>query len=197
MKSRSPVSENAPTFRQLAFKPSAGPAKRMGRVLASLPTLVLFSLVLFLQGCLVGPNYRRPNVATPATFRGSSGAAQQASIADLPWWEIFKDETLKDLVKTSLANNYDLAVAVARVEQARQVAAEARSQYFPATNYSSAITYGHNQFVSSPLQPRWRSRIPSERGQRNMGGGHLGQDPATGRGSQSPILQRRRKPGGE
>jgi len=122
----------------------------MSRVRASFSTFLLFSLFLLLQGCMVGPNYRRPKVATPAIFRGPSGAAQQASFADLPWWEIFKDETLKDLVKTSLANNYDLAVAVARVEQARQVAAEARSQYFPAINYSSAITYGHNQFVSSP-----------------------------------------------
>jgi multidrug efflux system outer membrane protein len=68
----------------------------------------------------------------------------------LPWWEVFKDETLKELIKTSLANNYDLAAAVARVEQARQVAAEARSQYFPAINYSSIITYGHNQFINSP-----------------------------------------------
>jgi multidrug efflux system outer membrane protein len=99
---------------------------------------------------MVGPNYRRPKVSTPTTFRGPSGPSQQASFADLPWWEIFKDETLKDLVKKSLANNYDLAVAVARVEQARQVAAEARSQYFPAIDYSSAISYGHNQFVSSP-----------------------------------------------
>ena len=75
---------------------------------------------------------------TPAAFRGASGAAQQASFADLPWWEVFKDETLKELIKTSLANNYDLEAAIARVEQARQVAAIARSEYFPAINYSTA-----------------------------------------------------------
>jgi multidrug efflux system outer membrane protein len=68
----------------------------------------------------------------------------------LPWWEIFKDQTLKNLIKTSLANNYDLAVAVARVEQARQAAAEARAQYVPAINYSTVTSYGHNQFISSP-----------------------------------------------
>jgi multidrug efflux system outer membrane protein len=118
--------------------------------IASLPALVLFPLFLLLSGCMVGPNYRQPNVKTPTVFRGSSGAAQQASFADLPWWEVFKDETLKTLIKTSLANNYDLAAAVARVEQARQVAAEARSQYFPAIDYSSFISYGHNQFVNSP-----------------------------------------------
>jgi len=68
----------------------------------------------------------------------------------LPWWELFRDETLKRLVKASLASNYDLAAAVARVEQARQVAAEARAQYFPAINYLSITSYGHNQFINSP-----------------------------------------------
>jgi multidrug efflux system outer membrane protein len=68
----------------------------------------------------------------------------------LPWWELFKDETLKQLVKTSLANNYDLAAAVAQVERARQVAAQARAQYFPAISYLSITSYGHNQFINSP-----------------------------------------------
>jgi len=98
-------------------------------------------------------------VAVPAVFRGPSGAAQQASFADLPWWEVFKDETLKELIKASLANNYDLAAAVAHVEQARQVAAQARSQYFPAVDYGSALSYGHNQFTESPA-----SNLPGTQG---------------------------------
>ena len=99
---------------------------------------------------MVGPNYKRPGVNAPAIYRGQSGLAQQASLADLPWWEVFKDEPLGDLVKTSLANNYDLAAAVARVEQARQVAAQARAEYFPAINYYLITSYGHNQFINSP-----------------------------------------------
>jgi multidrug efflux system outer membrane protein len=89
-------------------------------------------------------------VKTPTVYRGQTGPARQASLADLPWWDLFKDDTLKALVKTSLANNYDLAAAVARVEQARQVAAQARAQYFPAINYLSITSYGHNQFINSP-----------------------------------------------
>jgi outer membrane protein, multidrug efflux system len=112
--------------------------------------LVLLSLTLLLSSCRVGPNYRRPGVNVPAVYRGQSGPAQQASLADLPWWEVFRDESLKELVKTALVNNYDLAAAVARVEQARQVAAQARAQYFPAINYYLLTSYGHNQFVNSP-----------------------------------------------
>jgi multidrug efflux system outer membrane protein len=117
--------------------------------LCGVPRFV-FALLLLLPGCAVGPNYKRPNVVTPAAFRGASGTVQQSSFADLPWWEVFKDETLKELIKTALTNNYDLAAAVARVEQARQIAAEARSQYFPAIGYASILSYGHNQFVGSP-----------------------------------------------
>lgn len=100
--------------------------------------------------CTVGPNYQRPKINTPPAFRGAQGVAQQASFADLPWWEVFKDETLTGLVKTALANNYDLAIAVTRVEQARQVAAQARSQYFPAVDYKTRLSLGKNQLLSSP-----------------------------------------------
>jgi len=104
---------------------------------------------LLLSGCAVGPNYQRVKVNSPAEFRGAEGAAQQASFADLPWWEAFKDEELKALIKTALANNYDLAIAVSRVEQARQIAAQARAQYFPFVNYSVGASDGKNEFLGS------------------------------------------------
>jgi len=77
----------------------------------------------------------------------------------LPWWNLFQDETLKGLVKSSLANNYDLAAAVARVEQARQLSAQARSEYFPQLDYLSVTSYGHNQFINSPS-----SNLPGAQG---------------------------------
>jgi outer membrane protein, multidrug efflux system len=129
----------------------------LARHIAFAPVLLLSCLIL--PGCAVGPNYRRPSVNTPAVFRSASGAAQQASFADQPWWDVFRDETLTELIKTSLANNYGLAAAVARVEQARQIAEQARSQYFPAISYSSVLSYGHNQFTGSPS-----SNLPGAQG---------------------------------
>jgi multidrug efflux system outer membrane protein len=67
----------------------------------------------------------------------------------LPWWEVFKDEQLRSLVQTALANNYDLRIAVTRIEQSRQLAAQARSQYFPFLNYSVGAGEGKNEFVGS------------------------------------------------
>jgi len=110
---------------------------------AVLPSAVLFS------GCAVGPNYQRVKVNSPAFFRGAEGATQQESYADLPWWEAFKDEQLRTLIKTALANNYDLAIAVSRVEQSRQIAAQARAQYFPFVNYSVGASDGKNEFLGA------------------------------------------------
>jgi multidrug efflux system outer membrane protein len=104
---------------------------------------------LFFSGCAMGPNYQRVKVSVPTEFRGAEGAAQQASYADLPWWEAFKDERLQSLIKTALTNNYDLAVAVSRVEQSRQVAAQARAQFFPFVNYSVGASDGKNEFLGS------------------------------------------------
>jgi outer membrane protein, multidrug efflux system len=112
--------------------------------------LAFIPLSMLLSGCVVGPNYSKVKVNAPAVFRGAEATAQQASIADLPWWDVFKDADLKGLIQTSLANNHDLAGVVTRVEQARQVAAEARSQYFPAISYNSVISAGQNQFTTSP-----------------------------------------------
>jgi multidrug efflux system outer membrane protein len=113
--------------------------------------LALLPLVVLLPGCLMGPNYNRPKVNIPPSFRGAEGAAQQASFADLPWWEVFKDPALQGLVKTALANNYDLLIAVERIEQARQFAAQVRAQFFPWFDYSGAI--GGTQNPLSSLAP--------------------------------------------
>jgi multidrug efflux system outer membrane protein len=116
---------------------------------ASLLFKMCFALFILLSGCAVGPNYARPNVTVPTEYRSAEGQAQQASIADLPWWEVFKDEQLKHLVQIALANNYDLRVAVTRIEQSRQIAAQARAQYLPFVNYSVSGGDGKNEFVGA------------------------------------------------
>jgi len=106
--------------------------------------------VCLLSGCLVGPRYQRPVVTAPPVFRGQEGEAQKASLADLPWWEVFKDETLRGLIKTAIANNNDLRIAAARVEQARQFARVARSDYYPGIGYEPEISGGKNEYLGTP-----------------------------------------------
>jgi len=87
-----------------------------------------------LAGCAIGPDYKRPRVAEPPTFRGQV-TTEAASLADAPWWEIFQDPILKGLIREALLNNYDAAIAAARVQEARANFRVARSDLFPSLDY--------------------------------------------------------------
>ena len=89
-----------------------------------------------LSGCAIGPNYHRPAVAEPPTFRGQA-TAEAASFADAPWWEAFQDPTLKGLIQEALRNNYDAAIAAARVQEARANVSVSRSALFPSLEYGA------------------------------------------------------------
>jgi len=92
-------------------------------------------VVAALAGCAIGPDYKRPLVAEPPTFRGQE-ATEAVSFADAPWWEVFQDPMLKGLIQEALRNNYDAAIAAARVQEARANVGVARSDYFPSLDYS-------------------------------------------------------------
>jgi outer membrane protein, multidrug efflux system len=91
-------------------------------------------LSFVLGGCAVGPNYKRPIVSAPPTFRGQA-TEESDSLADLAWWDAFPNPTLDALIKEALANNKELLTAVARVEEARNLVAVARSAYYPTVGY--------------------------------------------------------------
>ncbi len=97
----------------------------------------------WLTGCAVGPNYHRPVVQTPQSFRAPEplAAPQAASFADLKWWQVFQDDDLQRLVKTALVQNYDLRDAVTRVEAARANLGITRSNQFPQVNATGDIQF--------------------------------------------------------
>ncbi len=109
---------------------------------------VLFVLAV-LAGCAVGPDYKRPAVKAPAEFRFTENQTTN-SLGDLPWWQVFKDPILQDLIGTAITNNYDLKQAIARVEQARDQAAVANSAFFPQIGYGGGIGRGRNALYNSP-----------------------------------------------
>src|ERR1700682_1548522 len=103
--------------------------------------IVVFAAAL-LTGCTVGPNYQRPAVPTPASFRSPTPLPpdESSSLADLKWFEVFKDEKLQDLERTALAQNYDLRDAAARVEAASAQLGVTRSNQFPNVDASADIS---------------------------------------------------------
>jgi len=106
-------------------------------------------LSVFLSGCAVGPNYKRPTVDMPGNFRFATDQSAN-SFADLPWWEVFKDPILLELITTAVTNNYDLRRAVARVEQARNLAVAARAPLFPQVGYGGNVSRGRNALFNAP-----------------------------------------------
>jgi len=102
---------------------------------------IIFSFVVaaLLSGCTIGPDYKRPAVARPETFRGQA-TAEAASLADVPWWEAFQDPILKGLIQDALGSNYDVRIAAARVQEARANLGVARSDYFPSLDYGGGAS---------------------------------------------------------
>lgn len=105
-------------------------------------------LVAFLFTCLtytcavgqVGPKYQRPQVPTPGAFRADPASQRDAqTLADVKWFEVFKDEKLQELIRDALTNNYDLREAVARIEAARANVGITRSEQFPSVVASSDV----------------------------------------------------------
>jgi multidrug efflux system outer membrane protein len=101
---------------------------------------IVFVTAIFLTGCTMGPNYHRPALQTPETYRAPAPLPPQqaASLADLKWFEVFQDQKLQDLVRTALTQNYDLRDAVARVEESRANLGITRSNQFPQLDASAA-----------------------------------------------------------
>jgi multidrug efflux system outer membrane protein len=91
--------------------------------------------VIFVAGCNVGPKYVRPQVTAPAVYRGADEAAVSSdaanSLGDQQWAAVFREPELQDLIRTALANNYDLRIAAQHVLEASAQVRITRSQQFP------------------------------------------------------------------
>jgi outer membrane protein, multidrug efflux system len=115
-----------------------------------IPMIVASSLV---GGCMVGPNYHKPAVQTPTAYRdlreNPQAEAQAASYADLPWWQVFPDPALQDLIRTALKQNYDLQTATERITAARAQLAITRSNLFPQVRGDADFTGGKEQNFQS------------------------------------------------
>lgn len=112
------------------------------------------AMSVLLGGCMVGPDYVRPTVKTPEAYRASTPAtSDDKSIADLQWFEVFSDEQLQELIRTALAQNYDLRDAVARVDAARANLGITQSYQYPNVGVGGAyasVDLSQNGLVGVP-----------------------------------------------
>src|SRR5712664_1525005 len=121
---------------------------------------ILMMAASLLTGCKVGPNYRKPVVPVPTAYHGPNDNAQEqaeaqaASFADLPWWQVFQDPVLQDLIRRSLKQNYDLQTVTERITQARAQLIVTRSNQYPQVSLSG---YGTDEraFSGFPFKTKY------------------------------------------
>jgi outer membrane protein, multidrug efflux system len=113
--------------------PSAGVESRLKRVMAGVLSILLVS------GCVQGPDYVKPTVEIPGSYRFAGVAPVTDPIAaDQAWWSGFRDRTLDKLVQEALANNRDLRIATGRVDEFAAILAGTRSQGLPQVGYATS-----------------------------------------------------------
>jgi multidrug efflux system outer membrane protein len=104
--------------------------KKSARALA-----VPLALTLALSACSLFPEYKRPEIRAPEAFRGPAGdmrgKADEKSIAETAWWEVYRDPVLEKLIRIALEQNYDVRIAVARVDEFRALAGVANLGSIP------------------------------------------------------------------
>src|SRR5271169_3744404 len=96
------------------------------------------ALGIFLAGCTVGPNYKRPNTDAPTAYRGltaeEAASASTQSLGEQKWWEVFQDEELQKLIRTALQQNYDARIAATHVLEAQAQVGLARANQLPTVS---------------------------------------------------------------
>lgn len=115
---------------------------------------LLGSLSFMLQACTtVGPNYLRPEVASPVAFKEAPKGwkiAQPGNGTDRgPWWAIYKDPLLSQLEPQVAINNQNLKAYEAAYREAQAVVREARSGLFPTVSATPDVTRGHSSNITA------------------------------------------------
>ncbi len=96
-----------------------------------------FSLVLL--SCAMGPDYERPKTDMEDRFRMADGSPDAPSLANLPWWDLLRDEQLQQLIRVALAENKDMQRAVATIEEFQARTMLAKSDYLPGVTIATSM----------------------------------------------------------
>lgn len=125
---------------------------------ASLPCIALCAA---LAGCTaVGPDYKRPAIELPAAYPAPAAPAEAGAAVPGEWWKLYADATLEDLVAATRANNTDLRLAAALVEEAEALVREARAAFFP--EISGSVSHARTR-VSTRTSPPPSAGAPRTR----------------------------------
>lgn len=117
-------------------------------------SLVLAVFSLLLLACAMGPDYSRPDIPTADSFRMAEEQKDLPSLANVPWWELYHDEELQQLIRLALVENKDLKRAVATVDEFAARVLVAKTDFAPQMNATiNAPAFGNSKNVAFPGFP--------------------------------------------
>lgn len=111
--------------------------------------VIVLVLSLFPVGCMVGPKYKKPEQLKSDSYRNERNLDSLASVTNLKWFDLFNDDVLKGLIQKGLENNYDLKIAVSRIEQFRSQLGYTKADLFPSFQYGATINSNEKYITPS------------------------------------------------
>lgn len=112
--------------------------------------IVILILAILPVGCLVGPKYKKPEDQNAANYRnGTANLDTLASVVNVKWFDLFNDDVLKGLINKGLANNFDMKIAMARIERTRAELGYTKADLLPAIGYSATANSNEKAFPTS------------------------------------------------
>jgi multidrug efflux system outer membrane protein len=115
----------------------------------------IFLLALLVSGCLVGPKAKKTDRQPAGTYRTDSTAGD--SIAVMKWAEVYQDPVLQSLIEKAVKQNYDVLMAMAKIDESRATAGFSKSDIFPSLSYAagaSATNLNNQQANDLGIQQR-------------------------------------------
>ncbi|MBW2177287.1 MAG: TolC family protein, partial [Deltaproteobacteria bacterium] len=105
--------------------------------------VILLFMSLMISGCMLGPDFKKPDLTEPETFRFAETVKEIEEDVNLKWWELFSDPILASLVHTALQNNLDVRIAVSRIEEARATLGFTKADLYPMLNVEGSAQMGN------------------------------------------------------
>ncbi|HEX7092509.1 MAG TPA: efflux transporter outer membrane subunit [Nitrospiraceae bacterium] len=102
-------------------------------------SLILTVFSLLMLACAMGPNYSRPDISTSDSFRMAEEPKDLPSLANMPWWELYRDEELQRLIRIALEENKDLKQTVASIEEFQARLSTARMDFAPQLSATASV----------------------------------------------------------
>ncbi|PWJ42856.1 efflux transporter outer membrane subunit [Sediminitomix flava] len=112
--------------------------------------IYFIGFLLVLASCKVGPNYQKPESELPTHLR--FGTLETSTLADTPWWELYQDTVLQELIQTAIDSNRNMRIAAQRIIEAEGVRRVAGSPMFPQLGVASEVNANGDKSSSSATE---------------------------------------------